>query len=199
MSLFEDKHRLFWAYVQELNTFRPGNEETEEEAREVCDRYISSPDCTWKNIFAPDTQELVGFLILGKAGKEKHPDSERAIAEAYVAPEYRGKGLMRECFLDYKSRHRCVYSLLVLKNNEKALEYWKKLFEEMHYLPRKLDPSFVEAGEDVILLGFRPGTNFDAPAIGTVIPKEAILVKNPDGTISVMMPDGTEWDREPSE
>ena len=199
MSLFEDKHRLFWAYVQELNTFRPGNEETEEEAREVCDRYISSPDCTWKNIFAPDTQELVGFLILGKAGKEKHPDSGRAIAEAYVAPEYRGRGLMTAAIDDYESRHRCVYSLLVLKNNEKALRYWQKAFGKHHYRPIRLDPACVDSLEDIVLLGFRPGTGFDAPAIGTVIPKEAILVKNPDGTISVMMPDGTEWDREPSE
>ena len=193
MSLFEDKHSLFWAYVQELNTFRPGKEETEEEAREVCDRYISSPDCTWKNIFAPDTDELVGFLILGKGGKEKHPDSGRAIAEAYVAPEYRGKGLMRACFLDYLNRHRCVYSLLVLKNNEKALEYWKNLFEEIHFRPRELDLSCVDSADDVILLGFRPGTGFDAPAIGRVIPKEAILMKRPDGMISIMMPDGTEW------
>lgn len=190
MSLYTDKHRLFAAYVNELNKFRPDNPETETEAREQCDIYISSPDCTWKNIFAPDTNELVGFLILGKSGKEKHPDTDRAIAEAYVAPEYRRQGLMTAAVKDYESRHKCTYSLLVLRENMDALSYWEKLFDEMHYRPYELDASCVDAdGDDLILLGFRPGCGFDAPAIGQAFPKEWLLVRRSDGTVTCVPPE----------
>lgn len=157
MSLYTDKHRLYQEYVKELNTFRPGFEMSEEEARESCDQYISSKDCTWKNIFAPDTGELVGFLIFGKSGNEKHPDTDRSIAEAYVTPACRRQGLMSAAVRDYESRHSCRYSLLVIEGNAYAKKYWQKLFADMGYRPVELDDSCVMAdAERLLLLGFVP-------------------------------------------
>ena len=134
MSLYTDKHRLFAAYVKELNSFRPGNEQTEGEAREACDRYISCADCTWKNIFAPDTNELVGFLIFGKSGKEKHPDTDRAIAEAYVTPEYRRQGLAKEIcrYLIERAAEKGAEKIY-LESSDVAVELYRSLgFEDMN-------------------------------------------------------------------
>ena len=156
MGLYNDKHRLFADYVDELNAFRPGNEILPDDARELCDHYISSSDCTWKNIFAEDTGELIGFLIIGKAGEEKHPDAERSMKEAYVVPEYRRKGLMKAVIVDYESRHHSTYSILVQPANEDALHFWEKVYTDMNYKPIELDASKIEVAEEMVLLGYAP-------------------------------------------
>lgn len=156
MGLYNDKHRLYADYVKELNKFRPGNEISEVEAREQCDHYISSSDCTWKNLFAADTGELIGFLIIGKVGAEKHPDAERSMKEAYVVPEYRRKGLMKDVIVDYESRHHSTYSILVQSANEDAIRFWEKVYGDMNYKPVELDASKVEVTEEMVLLGYAP-------------------------------------------
>ena len=80
MGIYNDKHRLFDDYEKELNSFREaGCEVSPSESNAKCEAYISSSECTWKNIFAPDTGELVGFLIYGKTGAFKHPDADGAV------------------------------------------------------------------------------------------------------------------------
>ncbi|MBO4391565.1 MAG: GNAT family N-acetyltransferase [Lachnospiraceae bacterium] len=155
MGLYNDKHRLFADYVNEMNAFAKAPK-NEVETRELCEHYISSSECTWKNIFSAETGELVGFLILGKTGAEKHPDADRSIAEAYMTPDYRKKGLMKATIVDYESRHHCRWSMLVQKDNQDAQDYFAKLFEEMGYVPCELDASKVDAsGEEMTLLGFK--------------------------------------------
>ena len=140
MGIYNDKHRLFQDYVKELNTFAaPEDAVSESDCAAKCESYISSADCTWKNIFAPDTGELVGFLIYGKTGVVKHPDADRSIEEAYVAPKY-----------------KCRYNLIVQKGNDYAKGYWERLFEQMGYGPIELDETYIGGREDVLLMGFAP-------------------------------------------
>ncbi|GEM_PF-6369668 len=157
MGIYNDKHRLFQDYVKELNTFAaPEDAVSESDCAAKCESYISSADCTWKNIFAPDTGELVGFLIYGKTGAVKHPDADRSIEEAYVAPKYRRQGLMSDVVRDYETRHKCRYNLIVQKGNDYAKGYWERLFEQMGYGPIELDKTYIGGREDVLLMGFAP-------------------------------------------
>ena len=62
-----------------------------------------------------------------------------------------GKRTLADCM----SRHRGVYSLLVLKNNTDAKKIWKHLFEKNGYRECTLDGRYVSA-DDCDLLGFEP-------------------------------------------
>ena len=154
--IYNDKQRLFHDYVKELDTFRKMPDmRSDAQISECCDAYMSSKNCTWKNIFDPDTKELVGFVIFGKSGEEKHPDALRSVEEAYLAPASRKKGLVYECLRDYESRHHGVYSLLVIKGNLPAKEYWAKTFKKLGYTPVELEPlQFTD--DETELFGYKP-------------------------------------------
>lgn len=159
MTMYEEKHMLYQRYVSELNeSFSDERYRIpEEDAREDCDEYICDKDATWKNIFSADGK-LVGFLIIGKGGDERHPDSIRSVAQAYVLPEYRRQGLMTAALADYESRHRGVWSLLVIWGNTAAKAFWEKRFAELGYTPVSLDTGYVrdDLRGEFCLLGFRP-------------------------------------------
>ena len=107
MSLYEEMHALYQKYVKELNTFRKTSVQMpENEVRKTCDEYIQASNSSWHNIYDPESKDLVGFLIIGKEFPEKHPDSLRSVAQAYVLPEYRKKGLMTAVMKDYMTRHK---------------------------------------------------------------------------------------------
>lgn len=151
MSVYEEKHALYRKYLDELDTFRENPERiSDESCRKICDWYISSKKSSWHNIKDLDTDELVGFVIIGKEVPEKHPDSVRSVAQAYVLPEYRNKGLMTAVMSDYMTRHKGVYSLLVLKGNTYAAGFWKRFFEKEGYEEKKLRPINVLDDEAVM-------------------------------------------------
>lgn len=155
MGIYLEKHELYREYAKELDRFRniPINA-SEEKVRQWCDAYIEDIECSWKNIFSK-TGELAGFLIIGKSDIEKHPDADYGIAQAFVASKYRRQGLMSETVKDYIHRHPGTYSLLVLKNNNYAKEFWKKVFLSENYRKADLDTGYVNTnGDDLVLLGF---------------------------------------------
>lgn len=156
MSMYDEKLALYRAYMMELDGFRSVPAfENDDEVREDFECYLNSSECSWHNVF--DNGELVGFLIIGKAGRFVHPNSIRSIREAYVLPAHRGKHLMRDVLADYMTRHKGVYSLLVLKKNAFALRYWPSCFYSLGYRPYALSEDFVVSnGDDLILFGFAP-------------------------------------------
>lgn len=155
MSLYEEKHALYRKYVDELDSFRetPLNL-SDQECREICDRYIKTKVSSWHNIFDPATGSLVGFLIIGKGYPEKHPDALRSVAQAFVLQGYRGKGLMSTAMKDYLTRHRGVYSLLVLKGNDYAAGFWKRFFEKEGYFETTLWPRINDV--ETVMYAFMP-------------------------------------------
>lgn len=157
MSLYDEKKQLYLDYCKELAVYYddPSSAMTEEEAESAFEEYITSEDCSWRNIFAEDGN-LAGFLIIGKHGRFCHPDAMRSISEAYIKPEYRGKGLMKAEAGGYLSRHPGVFALLVLKKNRAAKGFWKHLFKIQNFSPIYLDDSYVEPDiqNDAELLGY---------------------------------------------
>ena len=157
MGMYEDKQKLYADYLRELDTFtRVPMNISAEESRKICDDYIYSAKSSWHNIKDPDSDELVGFLIIGKEVPEKHPDSIRSVAQAYVKPEFRKRGLMTAVMSDYMTRHKGVYSLLVIAGNTYAAEFWRNFFEKEGYHSVDLDHSIIK-DRDLILYGYAPG------------------------------------------
>lgn len=157
MSLYEEKQYLYRRYVDELDGFRETHMHmSEKECREICDSYIQSKISSWHNIYdQPESGRLVGFVIIGKEYPEKHPDSLRSVAQAYVLPEHRGKGLMTAVMSDYLTRHKGVYSLLILKGNEAAVRFWKSFFGKEGYAETTLWPAAF-ADEESVLYAYMP-------------------------------------------
>ena len=156
MSIYEEKHALYQKYVKELNTFRKTSVQMpENEVRKTCDEYIQASNSSWHNIYDPESKALVGFLIIGKEFPEKHPDSLRSVAQAYVLPEYRKKGLMTAAMEDYMTRHRGIYSLLILTGNEYAKYFWSRFFRNEGYEEVTLDPDPAGYG-GAVLVGYGP-------------------------------------------
>ena len=155
MNTYEVKHGLYSKYIEELSQIAGVDKLMEgNECRKCCDEYISAKDSSWHNVFGQDGK-LVGFLIIGKEVPERHPDALRSVAQAYVLPEYRSRGLMSAALSDYMSRHRGVYSILVLKDYTNAKEIWNHLFKKNGYRECGLDREYVSA-DDCDLLGFEP-------------------------------------------
>lgn len=157
MGIYADKHRMYRDYCRELDRFRKNPlAAADAEIDKWCEEYISSRYSTWQNIFSDDGKP-VGFLIIGKAGNEKHPDAAYGISQAYIAPEYRGKGLMTDAVLRYVGEHKGIYGLLVIRGNTYAYDFWRKTFKMAGYRPYSLDAGCVaDNGDDLILLGFIP-------------------------------------------
>lgn len=168
LSVYEEKHVLYQKYLKELDTFR---EEplrlSEKVCRKICDYYIQSKFSSWHNIYDLENGNFVGFVIIGKEFPEKHRDSLRSVAQAYVLPEYRKKGLMTAAVSDYMTRHRGTYSLLILKGNEYAAGFWKRLFEKEGYTEVSLSPSAAEDNTDVEKNSFRIRGNSVRISTGT--------------------------------
>lgn len=164
MSIYEQKHKLYRDYCVELNSYRavPDTDTDVLINNQLaidtwCDTYINDENCTWRNIFDEASGNLVGFLIVGKGGSEKHPDADFGIAQAYIAPEFRNQGLMTKTIKEYLGKHKGLYSLLVLEKNTYALKFWKRTFAKEGYHPMRLDDRYViDGGDDLILLGFAP-------------------------------------------
>ena len=158
MTTYEQKHALFRDYLEELDTFRDKAVLWNKEENEAyCDECISSPKCSWNNIYDRDG-EMAGFLIIGKEGIMKHPDSDYSILEAYIAPHRRGKGLMEEAVKTYVLTHPGIYSLLVIRGNKNALSFWQTLFKKIGGRPYVLSTEYVDPNDkDLILLGYKAG------------------------------------------
>ena len=156
MTVYEEKQELYRRYVNELEQYAPLPCRNTAEIREDCDYYINTPGAAWINIFDPETDKLAGFLIIGKSPEEKHFQTERSIAQAYILPKYRRRGLMTKAVKDYVSRHRTTYSLLVLKKNTYAAAFWENLFGKMGYRPMEIFEMDIMDKDDIIQYGFEP-------------------------------------------
>ena len=154
MTVYDTKKHLFSQYCAELAQIQPGLPANANIIEENCDSYISSADCSWRNVYYEG--ELVGFLIIGKAGIEKHPDSDYAIAEAYILPGHRGMGLMTTAVQEYVETHAGTYSVLVLKDNVYAKHFWAKLFRNLGYHATPLNRDCLIDRDFVDLFGFAP-------------------------------------------
>ena len=124
--LLQEKENLYTDYCLELNQFYPESKHmTSAEAIENFYEYCRDDRTKWINLFWE--QKLVGFVVFLKFENEIH------VAEVYVKPEYRKRGLVTDTILDYISRHDTLYSAVILEKNEYAKQFWTKLFTKAGY------------------------------------------------------------------
>lgn len=153
------RRRLYGAYLLELEQCRdePRENIPESQIDEWFQEYLDDLWCLWQDIRCGDS--LAGFLIIGRGGANCHPDADTAICEAYISPEYRHKGLMRNAVASYVQSHSGTYCLIVLPENRYAKAFWPKLFADLGYEQISLDDCYlcsVEGCASVELFGFVP-------------------------------------------
>ena len=111
---------MYIDYCQELaqydsHVYPPGQDE------KIYGEYEKDPNCVIHYIEVDGN--AAGFLMTIT------PDAyDLVIAEAYMKPEYRGKGWMRDAVYQAIVNHpKCyILRLMTFNKNEKALPYWKK-------------------------------------------------------------------------
>lgn len=150
-----NKFNLYTAYCHELNQYMQSQPMTALEITKAANHYASTNDVYWIDI--KDGDDIVGFLIIGKPDTpECHPDADYGIAQAYVMPEYRGRGYMSEAVQGFAAKHPGAYSLLIIKQNEPALKFWAKLISSSGYKLYPLDSRYVNDEHcELVLMGFK--------------------------------------------
>lgn len=120
-----------------------------EETKTWAESFMELP-WRWVDIYADDGR-LAGFLILG-FGLACHPECDVYIAETYLAPDHRGRGLMSAAVKDsLKKNFSRSVALDVLPKNELALAYWPELFREMGWPPCEKTPYPHDEGETIAM------------------------------------------------
>jgi len=129
---------MYRAYLDELDHYadEPSTMTAEEFLKMYKPRYYEK-----KLIF--NGGSLAGFLIIGQK-PDCHPDCDYFICQAYIAPEFRGKGLMFNALREFIDRHKGRYCLDVLYHNHRARDYWFRSFRELGYIDITLP--FIEHG-----------------------------------------------------
>ena len=125
------RYLLFYRYCQEMTKIGElPFFDTQEEQEEAARSFIESPYALWIDLYDEDL--IVGFLII-EFGENTHPMTDYYIAQAYVTPEHRGKGIMKNAVQNFIKEHGGDYVLFVLLKNPNAEAFWRKIFAEMGY------------------------------------------------------------------
>lgn len=130
-----ERRRLFEAYCDELEGIcgskiwpRNGRDKDFAECQET--------PYKWHDIM--DGGRAAGFVVLSEY-PNCHPDADLFIAHAYVEPEHRRKGLIRQFFRGLTADGKPSFCLLLLNKNGSAREFWNRLFASEGYAPIRLE------------------------------------------------------------
>lgn len=128
------RFRLLSDYLDELQDIAGRSRQSElkkiQYYHEICNSCME-----WIDIWSDG--ECAGFLIIGRK-PNCHPDADFYIAESYILPSYRRKGIMSKAVSEFVRLHSGIYCLLILKRNHYAKAFWKKLFNSLGYKYRYL-------------------------------------------------------------
>lgn len=110
MDGFDDLADPLWTYLADFNLFN------------------SHKDAEWIPI-KHDGKE-VGFLV-ALSGELVHNDTlDYYLWDAYVRPQYRRLGLMKQAVDNYVRNHQGVYGLVMMDINEWSHKFWGKVMGE---------------------------------------------------------------------
>lgn len=126
-----DRFLLFSSYMEELSLYDPEiRNMTPEEFTSWFNEYLSDDYC-FTDIIVDG--HIVGFAIISAPGSSKCYDGcDYYIAQAYIRPEYRRRGLMTKTMVDIFSKNKGSYCYEVLAGNDGAKAFWDKLFTMVH-------------------------------------------------------------------
>lgn len=110
-----------------------------------------------KNEWIPivHNHEEVGFICMC-APPCCHPDADWFLREAYVRPEYRCKGLMKNTLLNFLNTHPGRYCLFVQEDNIPANNCWHNIFGRAGYTTMELRQLDEFKDVSVPFYGFKP-------------------------------------------
>lgn len=130
MTAYEFKRKLYKDYFEYLRSLE-GIEHDDSEYEWYFDEYINSDTIKWINLISSNLKDgdiFSGFVIIGRSGPDKYPGSDYSIMEAYVDKKYRGEHLCQSAVEEYLSNHPGIWSLVVMKQNRGAEDYWDNIF-----------------------------------------------------------------------
>lgn len=128
MDKYELRGKMAYAYWEELGQYDKTILRDRSHWHEWVNEYLFT-GYEWLDIFSDDGQ-IVGFLILGKRGRDVPEGADYFIEQAYIRKEYRRKGLMTKALERYvRQGHYGKYALWVLEGNVIAQLFWQSVFE----------------------------------------------------------------------
>ena len=129
-KMLNERIKIFKNYADELSSIAGELLFTPQEAEKTVVDYSLRDWYEWHDIC--DNGKEVGFIIIATA-PQCHSMADFYIANAYVKPEYRKKGLAEKCLKNILDQHPGRYCYNVIKKNKKADEIWKKIFGRAGY------------------------------------------------------------------
>ncbi len=115
--------QLFQGYLAELGAFTGKPPINGEYDYRHFDNYWQEPNDRWP-YYLKDEEGTVCSLAMVR----RYEDTVYEVAEFYVLPKWRGKGLGR-CMLEkIMKRHQGSWRLEVLENHMEAQKFWSKVF-----------------------------------------------------------------------
>lgn len=125
-----DRFLLFSSYMEELSLYDPEiRNMTPEAFTDWFNEYLSDDYC-FTDIVVDG--RVVGFVIISAPGSSKYAGCDYHIAQTYIRPEYRRRGLMTKTMVDIFSKNKGSYCYEVLAGNDGAKAFWDKLFTMVH-------------------------------------------------------------------
>lgn len=131
-SVLAQREKLYIEYRRELLCDIEGvDAEPRWRSRSFVRLVDQNPDIyEWVDIMYGE--ERVGFLLICLTPTACH-GCDLAIEAAYVKPEFRRRGLMTKAVTEYVTAHSCVWSLVVIRKNTYARQFWVNLFDVLGY------------------------------------------------------------------
>ena len=125
MSMYEKKHALYLDYVREQESLlRIPEPISDDVVWNVCESYINSKDFKWINLF-DDNNEVCGFVIVDKTYALAN-DRTVLVQQAYVIPENRKRGIVKQSVLDYIAEHSDKYNTYHIATNHTIEDFCPK-------------------------------------------------------------------------
>lgn len=139
--------KLLKEYLGELNNITGLPPLTDEQLNKKLLEYINNitPETTRIDIRHKESNKVIGFLYIGYP-PNCHPDADFYIQEAYIIPEFRHQGYMRNEIQKFVKNNPGRYCLFIINNNAYAKLFWDKLFCSLGY--KQCPLSDVGAGDE---------------------------------------------------
>ena len=150
----QEKRELYRQYIRTLDEM-VGRTYKQQSADELYEELFED-DCENYWIDIQYCEQTVGFFtICTPPGCPQEADF--FLRDAFISPQYRRKGLMKQAVTQWIKEHPGVYSLIVLNNNTPAYNCWMNIFKKCDYFSFEIDTmGAFEDIDSITVFGFMP-------------------------------------------
>lgn len=138
MTIKRARYGLYRKYIKELAKYdHELRYITPTEVNDWAKEYIEDKKyTTWIDLYHEN--KIIGFIIITHNGEDCHPDCDHFISQTYVLPEHRRNGYVTKTIIEYMKKYPGIYGYDVIIGNNKAKEFWTKLFDNIKANPVQL-------------------------------------------------------------